>query len=975
MRTNLKLLSTVAVSALLTATCAQAQAVNGTWRGGSGDWSDGTNWTSPVVPGSAPNGDTATFSGSAAPITVEITDWRDIGGMQFGTGASNYTFNLTGGLQVDGAGIQGTSSTNAPTLNVNSGSWGLYFNGSGTAAGYAVINNSGNVYFSTPTGNAPSSADHATITNNSGGVTYFNGDGVNPGSTAANANITNLDTGNTQFIDATAGSAVINNSNGGSTYFYNTSAAGSATITNDNGMTEFTGTSTAAAANISNTNSGYTRFLFDSTAGNATITNNASSYTNFEETSNAGSATINNNGGSVSFLANSSAGNATITNNNGGATYIADNASGGAARFVANGTGFVDFSGLTNGGTTAGSIEGSGTYYLGANSLTIGSLNTNTTVSGVISDGGDSGGVGGSLVKVGAGMLILTGTNTYTGETTVSGGTLNVEGSIESSSQTTVNTGAMLTGTGSVGSTVVAGGGIFAPGNGTPGTVMTVSGDLTFQSGARYVVNVNPATSSLADVSGTATLGGASVNAIYANGSYVNNRYTILTAAGGVNGTFSGPVNTNLPANFSTALAYDANNAYLDLTLNYDPGSNNPGPNFGGGLNGNQRNVANTLVNFFDTTGGIPLAFGALTPAGLTQVSGETATGSQQATFTAMSLFTGMLTDPHLNPACREDEVCRAEQEGSAIGYAAETKRTDAFASITKAPPRSATFESRWSVWTAGFGGSQTTDGNAATGSNNAKSAIYGVAVGADYLFSPDTLAGFALSGGGTNFSVNGLGSGRSDLFQAGAYMRHYEGPAYVSAALAWGWQDITTNRIVTAAGLDQLRAEFNANAWSGRLESGYRFASPVTGGIGITPYAAAQFTNFDLPGYAEQVVSGASTFALSYDGKSVTDTRSELGLRTDKSFAVQDGIMTLRSRFAWAHDFNPDRSIAATFQTLPGASFVVNGAALASDSALTTASAEMMWRNGWSTGATFEGEFSDVTRSYAGKAVARYQW
>jgi uncharacterized protein with beta-barrel porin domain len=62
-----------------------------------------------------------------------------------------------------------------------------------------------------------------------------------------------------------------------------------------------------------------------------------------------------------------------------------------------------------------------------------------------------------------------------------------------------------------------------------------------------------------------------------------------------------------------------------------------------------------------------------------------------------------------------------------------------------------------------------------------------------------------------------------------------------------------------------------------------------------------------------------------------------------------------------------------ATFQTLPGASFIVNGAA--PDAALTTASAEVNWLNGWSVAATFEGEFSDVTRSYAGKGVVRYNW
>jgi hypothetical protein len=52
-----------------------------------------------------------------------------------------------------------------------------------------------------------------------------------------------------------------------------------------------------------------------------------------------------------------------------------------------------------------------------------------------------------------------------------------------------------------------------------------------------------------------------------------------------------------------------------------------------------------------------------------------------------------------------------------------------------------------------------------------------------------------------------------------------------------------------------------------------------------------------------------------------------------------------------------------------------INGAAQASDSALVTASAEMKWLNGWSAAATFEGEFSDVTESYAGKGIVRYAW
>ena len=488
------------------------------------------------------------------------------------------------------------------------------------------------------------------------------------------------------------------------------------------------------------------------------------------------------------------------------------------------------------------------------------------------------------------------------------------------------------------------------------------------QTGAIYMVQIASA-ASFATVTGTATPGGATVDANYAASGSISRKSTILTATNGITDKFGALVNTNLPSVFTSFLSYDTNDVYLNVTMGFT------GPGFGS-LNANQRAVANASTNFFNAGGSVPMAFAMLTPAGLTQIAGEAATGSQQTTFDAMTQFMGLLTDPFIQRSggtvAPGAVPGYADEDGQASAYAAR-KRTDAFAMFTKAPPT--TFVPRWSVWAAGFGGSQSTDGNAAVGSNNTTSSIAGTAVGADYLFSPNTLAGFALAGGGTSFSVANGGTGRSDLFQAGAYLRHTNGPAYISAALAYGWQDITTDRVVTIAGVDRLHAEFNANAFSGRVEGGYRFVAPVVGGIGITPYAAAQFTTFDLPAYAEQATVGTNNFALAYGAKSVTDPRSELGIRTDKSFALQDSVLTLRGRLAWAHDYDPDRSIGATFQTLPGASFVVNGAAQASDSVLTTASIERKWTNNWSVAATFEGEFSSVTSSYAGKGVVRYAW
>jgi autotransporter-associated beta strand protein len=574
----------------------------------------------------------------------------------------------------------------------------------------------------------------------------------------------------------------------------------------------------------------------------------------------------------------------------------------------------------------------------------------------------------GGFSKIGAGKLTLAGVNTYNGSTDVNGGTLSVSGSIASSAMTTVNAGGTLGGNGIVGHTTINGG-TLAPGNSIG--LLTVQGNLAFLAASSYVVEVSQADADRTSVTGTATLGGATVNASFALGSHVARQYTILTAEGGVSGTFGSLVDSNLPSNFTSSLSYDASNVFLNLALNFAVPSN--------GLNINQRNVAIALTNFFNTSGGIPLVFGALTPAELTQVSGESATGSQQATFDAMNLFIGVLTDPFTagrsgaGPSPWGGAYQFADDGDANTSASMSRKRTlserDAYGAITKASPRDGLFDPRWNMWAAGFGGTQTTDGNATLGSDSATSRIYGVAVGADYWLSPYTVTGFALAGGGTNFSVANGGTGRSDLFQIGAFARHSVGAAYITGALAYGWQDITTDRTIDA---DRLRARFDANAFAGRLESGYRFATPW---MGVTPYVAGQFTAFDLPAYAEQAIAGADTFALDYASKTVTASRSELGLRADKSYALADSILTLRGRVAWAHNFDPDRNVGATFQALPGASFVVNGAAQAHDAALTTASAEISWSNGLSLAATFEGEFSDETSSYAGKGVARYNW
>jgi uncharacterized protein with beta-barrel porin domain len=855
--------------------------------------------------------------------------------------ANNVTATCTGITTNQGGGAPGTSL-------------GFYGYGTGTETG-VTVNVGINASVTGSGADAGIFLGDATVTNNAGGS--VSGDSYGIKTTTGFANVTNSGSiGGILFagIYAQTNATVTNNAgaNINGALFGIRAFTGFIDVANSGGIQGMAEAGIAAQTNatvINNAGASINGAQYGVSSSFANVTNSGSIAGTFSAGIYAQTnATVTNNAGALI----SSSQYAILANAGGSSVFNAGTLSGGAAAIFFSGSGNTLT--LGPGSVISGNVLGTGsdTFQLGG---------TGAATFDVSTLGSQYQGFA-ILNKIGSSVWTLTGTSNYAGPVNVDGGTLNVNGNIASASGVTVNAGGTLGGNGTIGNTAINAGSTFAPGNGTPGSSMAITGNLALQSGAVYAVQINPATSSLANVTGTATLGGSTVNTTYVAGSYISKQYTILTA-GSVSGMFGSLSNTNLPSNFTDTLSYDANDVYLNLKLAFG---------IPGNLNGNQQAVGNALINFFNTTGGIPASYALLSASPFSQASGELATGSQQTTFDAMSLFMGLLTDPFMN----RTEAARSTP--GAIGYADEAlgyaaSQRDAFAMFTKAPP--APFVQRWSVWAAGFGGSQSTGGNAAVGSNNTTSSIAATAVGADYLFSPNTIAGFALAGGGTNFSVNGLGSGRSDLFQAGAYVRHTEGPAYISAALAYGWQDITTNRTLTIAGVDQLRAEFDANAYSGRIEGGYRFVAPWTGGVGITPYAAGQFTTFDLPAYAESVVTGTSNFALAYAAKDVTNTRSELGIRADKSFIVEDGVLTLRGRLAWAHDYDPDRSIAATFQTLPGASFVVNGAAQAYDSALTTASVEMKWINGWSAAATFEGEFSDVTSSYAGKGVVRYVW
>ena len=389
--------------------------------------------------------------------------------------------------------------------------------------------------------------------------------------------------------------------------------------------------------------------------------------------------------------------------------------------------------------------------------------------------------------------------------------------------------------------------------------------------------------------------------------------------------------------------------------------------------------MASAINNFFNNGGTLPGAFvpvfalsgGSLTNA-LSHLSGEAATDAERSSFQMMTEFLDLMLDPLVDGRLGGN-VGRVS--GQAMGFAPDEPASLpadialAYAGVLKAPAP-ATVTQRWTAWGASFGGANSTNDNATVGSSNVTTGIFGFAGGMDYHFTPDTVAGFALAGGGTNWTLSGaLGGGQSDAFQAGIYGTSRFGPAYVAGALAFTNHWFTTSR--SALG-DQLTADFIGQSYGARFESGYRVA--VLPALGVTPYGALQLDDFHTPAYSESDVTGGA-LGLSYGAMNATDVRTELGTRLDAPTLLYGKPLVLCGRLAWAHDFVNNPALSAVFASLPSAGFTVFGAPIPHDSALTTAGARLFLSANWSLIAKFDGEFALGAQTYAGSGTLRYSW
>jgi fibronectin-binding autotransporter adhesin len=567
---------------------------------------------------------------------------------------------------------------------------------------------------------------------------------------------------------------------------------------------------------------------------------------------------------------------------------------------------------------------------------------------------------GRALTKAGPGTLVLTGANTYTGETRVEAGMLAIEtgGSIASSILLSVADGARLSGTGTVGATVIAAGGTIAPGH-SIGT-LTVAGNLTMAPGSIYQAEI--ASDGSADriaVTGSATVAGAHVvvSALDPGTTYkTGQRFRIVTATAGVSGAFADAVSQS--AFLLVALDHSDPNA-VDLTISL---GNTPGgwPGMPGQPDGalfntaaetpNQRAVAGTLDSLAQRGPSLGLYNGLL----MLNASGARAAFDGLSGEIHASVRGALIEDSRF---VREAATDRLRATFGAVGAA----KVPVMAYDAEGPVTAAATTDRLSFWGQGLGswGRGERDGNAATLARSSGGALAGADIPVFEYGRFGLIAGYSR----TNFeAAQRNSSGESDNYHLGIYAGTQTGRFGVRAGLAHSWHQIWTRRAVAFPGFgDQLSARSRAGTDQAFGELGYRIDSESTA---FEPFAGLAYVALVSDGLRE--TGGAGTLRAVRQANQTGF--ATLGLRASTSFALGNFKATARGALAWRHAFG-EISPLFTQSFASGNAFTIAGLPIARDSALVEAGLDLAISPAATLGLAYSGHVATTARQSAFKA------
>ncbi|MDN6863965.1 MULTISPECIES: autotransporter serine protease [Pseudomonas] len=497
----------------------------------------------------------------------------------------------------------------------------------------------------------------------------------------------------------------------------------------------------------------------------------------------------------------------------------------------------------------------------------------------------------GSLIKSGAGSLVLNGDSTYRGATTVNGGLLAVNGTLTSA--VSVNDSGTLGGSGRIGALTVNRGGRVAPGN-SVGTLQ-VAGDVTLGAGSTYAVELTPSSSDRIVAGGKALLDGGTLTLALENSptllsgaqaqSLIGRQYSILQAAGGIEGQF-GQVLPNYLF-LGGSLDYAAGGVQLQVVRN--------DARFASvGATRNQRNVATAAEQL-----------GAGNPVYESMVRSESLVAAQQG----LQQLSGEIY-PAIGAMLINDSLQLRDAVGERLRHVPTSGERN--------------------LWLKALGAWGKTDARSETA--GATTSLGGVLAGVDGALDKQTRVGLVA---GYSDSSLSLGSGTHssasiDSYHFGAYIGREWGNWRTTGGAAYSWHRGDVKRDLQYGDVSgKQKAKLEARTAQLFTEAAYRIQLQP---LALEPFANLAYVHLDSDGLHEK----GDAAALQRGSDRRDAVLSTLGARVLKTVALNDHQqLELSGSLGWQHSLTAVESEEHLGFVAGGPSFAVRSSPLLRDAAL----------------------------------------
>lgn len=593
-----------------------------------------------------------------------------------------------------------------------------------------------------------------------------------------------------------------------------------------------------------------------------------------------------------------------------------------------------------NGGTL--DVQDGQTHTL-ANNVTLsadGTLNTtsgNLVLSGVVGESGGSYG----LVVNGSGSLTLSGANTYSGDTTLNGGTLVV-----------ANSSAL-----GVGNVNLVGGTLAV----NPLTV-SIGGNYTQSDGVLQLAIGGTSAGEFAqlNITGTATFNGGTLQVVASNSYQPKNQDQVtLVFSSGLTGipTFDNQISASPLLEASLTIDPDnANNLILAWShLSFVPYA----------LTANQRAVAQNLtavandsrmktaIDELDCLPGgtaqLPAAFDLISPQQLTSMFTLGFAGADVQGYNLLNRV-------------RDLRDGRSGFSASGLDLNKPTGTLDLLPQFQSNQPadihvteRESVFQptpdNPWGVFVGGAG--EFVDVQGDQNANGYHLASGGLTVGADYRLSEQLAVGLALGYANSTADLTGDGRVTVNSGRADVYGVWFNDGFHVEGMLGGGYSGYDTRRDALGSGGTTSSATGNTDGSEvgALLSGGYDWQKgPWTFG----PQALLQYTRVDINGFTES----GSLLPLEIQSQNADSLRSQFGAHVIYKARMGRVVLMPELRIGWRHEYM-DRDVALDSRFANGAGdlFTVRGVELGKDSAVAGLGLSAQWTQDISTYVNYDTE------------------